>query len=123
MHDFMLRAGREAVRTAVDAGHSIVPIFGMTDVDPDDPEGFVDRMLEAVYTQWSLPHTKTTVLQDWQKGRRGEVDQLNGFVVAERTRLGGVAPANARTVEIAHRIESGELVGDPANAALLLAPL
>ena len=121
MDTFMRRAGKEAVRTAVDAGHAIVPIFGLADVDPDDPEGFVDRLLDAVYTQWSLPHTKTTVLQDWQKGRRGEVDQLNGYVVQERTRLGGLAPANQRTVEIAHRIESGLLAPDPSNAALLLA--
>jgi 2-dehydropantoate 2-reductase len=123
MHDFMLQAGKEAVRTAVGLGHRVVPIIGLQDVDPDDPEGFVDRMLDAVYTQWSLPHTKTTVLQDWQKGRRSEVDQLNGLVVREQARLGGSAPYNERTVEIAHRIESGDLRIDPENAALLLAPL
>ncbi|HEY4226074.1 MAG TPA: 2-dehydropantoate 2-reductase N-terminal domain-containing protein [Pseudolysinimonas sp.] len=123
MHDFMLQAGKEAVRTALATGHRVVPIFGLTDVDPADPEHFVDVMLDAVYTQWSLPHTKTTVLQDWQKGRRGEAEQLNGYVVSEQERIGGSAPANARTVEIARRIESGELVGHPSNAALLLAPL
>jgi 2-dehydropantoate 2-reductase len=123
MHDFMLRAGKEAVRTAMAVGRKIVPIFGLADVDPDDPEGFVDVMLDMVYTNWSLPHTKTTVLQDWQKGRRSEVDQLNGLIVDEQRRLGGSAPANARTVEIARRIEAGELVGGLANAELLLAPL
>lgn len=123
MHDFMLKTGKEAVRTAIAAGHSIVPIFGLQDVDPSDPERFVDVMLDMVYTNWSLPHTKTTVLQDWQKGRRSEVDQLNGLIVSEQRRLGGTAPANARTVEIAHRIEAGDLVGRVENAELLLAPL
>jgi 2-dehydropantoate 2-reductase len=123
MHDFMLETGKEAVRTAMALGRSIVPIFGLTDVDPTQPEKFVDVMLDMVYTNWSLPHTKTTVLQDWQKGRRSEVDQLNGLIVDEQRRLGGTAPHNARTVEIAHRIESGELKGHPDNAALLLAPL
>jgi 2-dehydropantoate 2-reductase len=80
-------------------------------------------MLDMVYTNWSLPHTKTTVLQDWQKGRRSEVDQLNGLIVDEQRRLGGAAPHNQRTVDVAHRIESGELAGSPDNAALLLAPL
>ena len=121
MHEFMLRTGKEAVRTAVATGHSVVPIFGLANVDPDDPDAFVETMLDAVYTQWSLPQTKTTVLQDWQKGRRGEVDQLNGFVVEQARSVGLDAPANARTVEIAHRIESGELAGDPSNVALLLA--
>lgn len=123
MHDFMLQTGKEAVRTAVAVGRKVVPIFGLADVDPDDPEHFVDVMLDMVYTNWSLPHTKTTVLQDWQKGRRSEVDQLNGLIVDEQRRLGGTAPHNARTLDIAHRIESGELVGGLANAELLLAPL
>ncbi|HEV7741267.1 MAG TPA: 2-dehydropantoate 2-reductase [Pseudolysinimonas sp.] len=123
MHEFMLETGKEAVRTAMAVGRKVVPIFGLTDVDPDDPERFVDVMLDMVYTNWSLPHTKTTVLQDWQKGRRSEVDQLNGLIVDEQRRLGGSAPHNARTVEIAHRIESGELTGGLANAELLLAPL
>ncbi|CAN5372195.1 2-dehydropantoate 2-reductase [soil metagenome] len=123
MHEFMLEAGTEAVRTAVAGGRKVVPIFGLSGVDPEDPDGFVVTMLDAVYTQWSLPHTLTTVLQDWVKGRHSEVDELNGFIVTEAARLGIPSPANARTVEIAARIESGELAADPSNAALLLAPL
>jgi 2-dehydropantoate 2-reductase len=123
MHDFMLRVGKEAVRTSQDLGRSIVPIFGLEDVDPAQPDQFVERMLDAVYTHWSLPHTLTTVLQDWRKGRHSEVDELNGYVVEQRELLGGTAPANARTVEVAHLIESGELKPGVENAELLLAPL
>lgn len=123
MDAFMRRTGKEAIRTAVAAGHDVVPIIGLDDVDPADPDGVVDRMLDAVYTNWSLPHTTTTVLQDWRKGRRAEGDQLNGYVVEVAERLGLTAPANARTADLARRIESGELRPDPANAALLLAPL
>lgn len=123
MHDFMLRAGKEAVRTSMALGQRIVPIFGLEDVDPAAPELFVERMLDAVYTQWSLPHTLTTVLQDWRKGRHSEVDELNGYVVRQQELLGGSAPANARTVEVAHRIEAGDLKPGVENAELLLAPL
>jgi 2-dehydropantoate 2-reductase len=123
MHDFMLRTGKEAVRTSIALGQRIVPIFGLEDVDPDRPELFVERMLEAVYTRWSLPHTLTTVLQDWRKGRRSEVNELNGYVVRQQGLLGGTAPANARTVEVAHRIEAGSLEPGIENAELLLAPL
>ena len=66
-----------------------------------------------------LPHTKTTVLQDWMKGRHSEVDDLNGLVVAELARLGGAAPANAAVVELAHRIERGEAPPGAANVAPL----
>lgn len=123
MHDFMLLAGREAIHAAIDAGASVQPIFGLTDVDPGDPEGFVVTMLEAVYDQWSLPQTLTTVLQDWRKGRHSEVDELNGHVATVRRRLGGAAPANERVVEVAHRIEIGGLKPQRSNADLLLAPL
>lgn len=123
MHDFMLSAGREAIQVAGDSGASVVPIFGLEDVDPGDPEGFVLAMLEAVYAQWSLPHTLTTVLQDWRKGRHSEVDELNGLVADSRRRLGGSALANERVVELAHRIEARELIPHRSNADLLLAPL
>jgi 2-dehydropantoate 2-reductase len=121
MDAFMRRAGKEAITTAVAAGQSVVPIFGLEDVDPSDPEAVVDAMLDAVYTRWSLPQTKTTVLQDWLKGRRAEAAEINGEVVRTRERLGGTAPVNARIVEVATLIERGELALDPSNAALLLA--
>lgn len=66
-----------------------------------------------------LPHTKTTVLQDWIKGRHSEVDDLNGLVVAEGVKRGGAAPVNAAVVEIAHRIKRGDLKPGPDNVALL----
>jgi 2-dehydropantoate 2-reductase len=66
-----------------------------------------------------LPQTTTTILHDWIKGRHSEVDEINGVVVAELTRRGRAAPVNAAIVEVAHRIERGELKPDPANLALL----
>jgi 2-dehydropantoate 2-reductase len=57
------------------------------------------------------------------KGRRAEVNEINGLVVAEQQRLGGTAPVNARLVEIAHRIERGELKADPSNADMLVSIL
>lgn len=120
MDGFMRCVGKEAVRTATAVGSSVVPILGLKDIDPQNPDGFVDSMLDAVYGHWSLPHTKTTVLQDWQKGRRGEAAQINGYVVDQQRMLGGSASANARVVEIARRIESGKLEAKPENAELLL---
>ena len=77
-------------------------------------------MLDTVLDGLVLPDTKTTVLQDWIKGRHSEVDELNGLVVREQDRLGGTCPANQVTVELARRIESGELDRSPNNAKLLV---
>ena len=70
--------------------------------------------------KFSSPTTRTTVLQDWMKGRRAEVQEINGAVVRALRAAGLAAPANERTVEIALRIEAGELTADPRNAELLL---
>ena len=53
------------------------------------------------------------------KGRRGEGGDINAPVVRERRRLGGRAPVNEKLIEIAARIESGELAAAPSNADLL----
>ncbi len=120
MRGYMIEAGQEAVRTTLALGNRVVPIFGMSEDDVKSPEQFTEVLLDAVLTDFTLPSTRTTVLQDWMKGRRSEVDQINGLVVDEQRRLGGRAPANEVAVELAHRIELGELSADPANVSLLL---
>jgi 2-dehydropantoate 2-reductase len=120
MRDFMLAVGREAMRTAVALGNRVVPIFGLTDIDPNDPDRALEQMVGAVFGHFSLPTTKTTVLHDWMKGRHSEVDELNGAIVRGAAELGTEAPANARVVEIAHRVERGDLPYDRANLDMLL---
>ncbi len=119
MRGFMVAAGREAVMTAIAAGNRVVPIFGMRESDVPAPETYAEQLLDAVLSDYTLPDTLTTVLQDWRKGRRSEVDQINGLVVSEQARLGGTAPANELAVQISHRIESGELEPGLANLDLI----
>jgi len=117
--DVMKASGREAVRTGLAIGHELVPIFGSTRIEENDPDHYATVLLDAVLTHWTLPDTKVTTLQDWSKGRRAEVDEINGVVVREQAARGGTTPINARLVDIAHQIERGELVADPSNADLL----
>jgi 2-dehydropantoate 2-reductase len=91
----------------------------MLDARIDEPEAYADQLIDAVLHDFTLPTTRTTVLQDWMKGRRSEVAEINGLVVDVLTPER--APLNARVVELALRIESGDLTAEPANAALLLA--
>lgn len=118
--DYMIECGREAARVAVADGATLVPIFGMTAEDVTSPDQYAEDLLGMVRSHFSLPDTKTTVLQDWLKGRRAEVSEVNGLVVDLAKRNGGSAPANERTVELAHRIEAGTLAADPSNVDLLL---
>lgn len=121
MRDFMLQAGREAIGAAVQAGHRVRPIFGMEDADIDHPDVYVEQLFDRVLQHFTLPETQTTVLQDWVKGRRSEVREINGLVVDVMGHHGIGAPANAATVDLAVRIEAGELPADAASLPLLLA--
>lgn len=121
MREFMIEAGREAARTAVELGNHLVPILGLREENVGTPEEFAEQLLGVVHDEYSIPGQKTTVLQDWIKGRRSEVNQVNGLVVEQQRKLGGKAPVNERVVEIAHKIESGEIDREAGNVDLLLA--
>jgi 2-dehydropantoate 2-reductase len=120
MRQFMDENCKEALRVAIALGNKAVPIFGLTEAE-GAPDDYAVKLLDLVHSHWTHPDTLTTVLQDWRKGRRGEVGEVNGLVVREAARVGLRTPANARTVEIAARIETGDLAADPSNLALLLA--
>jgi 2-dehydropantoate 2-reductase len=119
MRELMLRSGQEALDTGASIGYPVLPIFGLSEDDMRRSNRLVDSLLDTLLAGFVLPDTKTTVLQDWIKGRHSEVDELNGLVADEARRHGRAAPVNAAIAEIARRIERGELVPDPANLSLL----
>ena len=116
----MDEATREAYRLARQLGISMRPIFGMTAADVSDSEEYAVGLLDSVLRSYSLPDTRVAVLQDWMKGRRAELDAFSGYIVAKQQELGSTPPVNAAILEVALRIESGELQPGTSNAELLL---
>ena len=53
--------------------------------------------------------------QDMQKGRRTEIEFLNGLIVREGEKVGIACRANAVLAEIVKRVEKGELKPDPRH--------
>ncbi len=123
MREVMDAAGTEALDAGLALGHKIVPMFGQEGIDALPPEEYASALLDAVLGGWSLEDTRVAVLQDWMKGRHAEGEEINGLVVAEERRRGGSAPVNERLMEVARRIERGELQPSVANAELLLPAL
>lgn len=117
MLEVMREAGYEAMRAALADGAQIISIIGMPPVVSNDPERYVDDIFETVLTTFSMEDTLTTSLQDWRKGRRAEVQEVNGWVVDILRAHGRQAPMNQRVVEIAFEIESGKRAVKQANAA------
>jgi len=114
-------ASREAYALARDLGIRMLPIFGKTEEDVPDSDQYAIDLLDAVLEKYSLPDTRVAVLQDWDKGRRAELDAFNGYIVEQRSRLGGSAPVNEAILRIAQRIETGELTPGAHNAERLAA--
>ena len=121
VREFMDRCCREAAQATVASGSRLKAVFGLTEAEVTAPEVYAPALLDVVLQRFSSPTTRTTVLQDWMKGRRAEVQEINGHVVRVMEAAGLDAPANRRTVELALRIEAGELEAGPANAEALLA--
>jgi 2-dehydropantoate 2-reductase len=120
MRALMLRSGQEALDATVGLGNPVLPIFGLTPDAVSEPATVVETLLTTLLSGFVMSNSKTTVLQDWMKGRRSEVDDLNGLVARTHRELGSRAPVNEAVVELAHRIERGELEPGVGNLELLL---
>jgi 2-dehydropantoate 2-reductase len=122
MREFMKQCAKEALAVCIGSGSKIVPIFGLTEAE-QDPDKYAVELFEQVLAHFTFPNTLTTVLQDWRKGRRAEIHEINGHVVNTGSKLGIATPANQLTLEIAQKIESGEMEATPANRDLILSSL
>ncbi len=61
---------------------------------------------------------KASMLQDLEKGKKTEVDAINGVVCLYGKKVNFPTPINAKVVEIIHRIEQGELTPSFSNLNL-----
>ncbi len=122
MRDLMLRCGEEALAAGQKAGYRIEPIFGLTENDIKGTNRLLEMLLDKILKDVG-PNHRNTVTQDHDKGRKSEVDLMNGWVVEQAEKQGSTAPANAAIMAVSRRIESGELKPDPENLALALAEL
>jgi 2-dehydropantoate 2-reductase len=114
----------EVIRVGRAAGYEVEPIFGI------DAQRFVDAadgrgldMLEADMAAGtaSLAGGRPSLLQDVMRGRRTEIDELNGYVVEAGRRFGVPAPTNEAVVREVHRHGVGGLRPDPTNLDQLAA--
>jgi 2-dehydropantoate 2-reductase len=120
MRDVMDAASREAYAVAIALGVPMLPIFGKTAEEVPDSDQYSLDLLDAVLEHFSLPDTRVAVLQDWDKGRRAELDAFSGYIVDRGRELGVPVPVNEAILDVARRIESGELAPSPRNAELLV---
>ena len=112
----------EALTVAQTLGVQVEPVGGIL------PQAYLDAVsgvgVDALRDAWvergrSVGSGRPSLLQDVMKGRRTEVDYLNGYVVRKGREVGVPTLTNQAIVEVTKRIERGELAQGPANLQLL----
>jgi 2-dehydropantoate 2-reductase len=72
-------------------------------------------MLGGTGEDLRAPYQRPSMAQDMAKGRRTEIELMNGFVASEGARVGVRAPANEMITRQVLRVERGELPPRPEN--------
>jgi 2-dehydropantoate 2-reductase len=58
---------------------------------------------------------RPSMAQDMAKGRRTEIEFMNGFIADRGAEVGVPAPTHAMLTEVVKRVERGEIAADPTN--------
>ena len=119
----MDQMSREAYAVADALGITFQPTLGRSADEMVNSDQYAVDLLDVILESYSRPGTRVAVLQDWDKGRRAEIDAFSGYIVAKAAEVGIDVPVNSAVVAISRRIEQGELVPSPENRQLLVATL
>jgi 2-dehydropantoate 2-reductase len=117
---FQARLGSEAIRIGEALGYKLeeinhLPPEVIARAGEGDPEALA-RYEDRVLTQpRGSADQRPSMGKDMHKGRRTEIEYLNGFVVREGEKVGLQARANERLVDLVKKVERGELKQDPKH--------
>jgi 2-dehydropantoate 2-reductase len=82
------------------------------------PGGDYDLWIERIMASYG--DVKPSMLQDFERGRRTEIDFINGYVTQLGSQIGIPVPMNAAVTDMAHLIEQGRIQPHPARLGDLL---
>jgi len=119
---FGARLGSEAIRVGQALGYQLEEIHH---IDPEviAKAGEGDEKAGKEYDEHRLAEAskpgggahRPSMGQDMVKGRRTEIEYLNGFIVGKAKEIGIATPANEALTDIVKRVEKGEMPPDPKH--------
>ncbi len=113
-----LALGREALLVGQAQGYHMEPVFGLSMPEAAaSPEALVSHLVKASRAEGR--EARSFFHQDILKGRRTEVDYINGLVARKGRESGVPTPMNAAAVTMVKRLERGEMGPAPENVAAL----
>jgi len=118
----IVRIACEALTVAEALGVQVEPVGGIPGqayLDAGRGVGLQELRDKLIDGGRSLGAGRPSLAQDVAKGRRTEVDALNGYVAQKGQEVGVPTPMNEAVVQIVKRVETGAVPPGPANLALL----
>ncbi len=119
-----LRVAGEALAVAERLGVQVEPVGGIpAEIYRAAARGEGREALRANWVERgrSIGTGRLSLLQDVLKGRRTEVEYLNGYIAQKGREVAVETPVNEAIVELTMRVEQGTLKPSPANLDLLRA--
>ena len=118
MREIVVKIGQEAMLLGEALGFEPEPIMGLTKKEMRHSNRLPEKLLDTLVGHIG-PAARDCILQDFLKGRRTEIEMINGFIVKESERLGRAAPYNAAVTKVGAMISAGEISPNPENIELL----
>ena len=122
LRHFTARLGSEAIRVGQALGYTLEEIHHIApeviaragEGDPAASREYDEHRLAEARKPGGGAH-RPSMGQDMVKGRRTEIEFLNGFIVDKAKTVGIATPANAALTDIVKRVEKGEIPADPRH--------
>lgn len=117
--ELCIKLGKESMHVGTTLGYRLEPIFGLS---VEDFLGSTDEVLKKTLMALISTIGKKSlncILQDHLKGRRSEVEFLNGLVVRKGREAKVPTPLNEAITSLDKQIEQGMLKPDRSNLPLL----
>jgi 2-dehydropantoate 2-reductase len=119
----IIKLGGEAVRVGQAQGYTLEDIAGQdaeklaraAEGDAQALEEVEALMLALRNSQQRSEHQRPSMGQDMQKGRRTEIDFINGVIVERGAELGISAPTHQKLIAAVKAVELGHVPARPEN--------
>jgi 2-dehydropantoate 2-reductase len=118
---FSTRVGSEAIRVGQALGYQLEEIYHIppeTIALAGEGDAAAIRTCDEVRMEQgkrTAGEQRPSMGQDMQKGRRTEIEFLNGLIVREGEKVGLPCRANAVLTDLVKKVERGELKADPSH--------
>lgn len=123
--EFLARVADELVRVAHASGHHLAPMQGedMDSLRLAEGETLADKLplYQRVWSRHAL--LRASMLQDLEKGRKSEIEAINGYVVDRGRQVMVATPFNQLIVDLVRAAEAQKSVPDRSYSAAAMRAL